>query len=510
MRPHKIKLGLYFVILISILVSCTQKKVLVTSGIERNIYPDMVGVNGNIAHFDHPWDNDTLVNAINNLGVANFRYPAGSLGNYWDWDTGWLDKNVPDSLMMKWVVEQGFTESSNRYTLENFAKGQKKLGFTPVFMLNMLSKGLDHSVRNLLRAKDLGLPIKYIELGNELFFNLPFEMYVFPTPEDYGKTCKIWIDSLKHHFPEAKYAIIGNYIKRKERHIDWTQRALRYCTNADAVTYHKYSPAGIDGKQERVKITAGTEGISDALTATRKRSFEDLKARQKWEIDLLKNDSAYANFLNSAIIAAKNYSNINAPDGMEIWATEFNMRDDNSAIRGTWANTLYIAKYYEIFLNSPVTITNIHNVTGNLFGQFFSDSTQLDYIKWKEVKSKPWQLTAAGLSTHLFAKASKGMTKATQLNFSEVNTITDDRGNVVETIGGWLFENENSKRILLINYGKNEIRLDISNYDEFETITNYFSDADQYITNGFSDIKEEEQKFKKSLILPPFCISMIE
>ncbi len=504
----KNNLLIIFILLLSI--ACSKAPLKVTQGATRSIYPDMIGVNGNLAHIDKPWNNDSLVQVTKQLAVTNFRYPAGSLGNYWNWDTGWLDTNLPDSLMIKWVVEQGLTKSKNRYTLENFAEGQKKLGFTPVFMLNMLSQDLDHSVRNLLRAEKLGLPIKYIELGNELFFNLPLEMSVYPTPEDYGKTCKIWIDSLKHHFPEAKYAIIGNYLKRRKRHTDWTTRALAHCDNADAVTYHKYSPAGIDGKQERKKITPGTEGISDLLTATRKSDAKDIKDIQKWEIDLLKNDTAYANFLHTAEHAARNYKNINAPEGVEIWVTEFNMRDDNSALRGTWANTLYIAKYYEEFLNSPVTITNIHNIIGDKFQQIFSNNTLLNHIKWTNVTSKPWTLSAAGIATSIFASATKEMQSATVLSLNESLQIMDDRGNSVSTFGGWIFSSDQSKRIVLINYGKDPLTIDVSNLGNFKTVRMYMAPSEKYITKGFSDINIIENQFTNALKLEPFSFTLIE
>ncbi len=66
-------------------------------------------------------------------------------------------------------------------------------------------------------------------------------MRIFPTPEDYGKTSKIWIDSIKAEFPDAKCAVIGTTINRKSRHKNWTERVLNYASNADAVTWHIYT-----------------------------------------------------------------------------------------------------------------------------------------------------------------------------------------------------------------------------------------------------------------------------
>ncbi len=482
----------------------------VTEGQSKIIYEDMIGLNGNLTALDRPWENENLVEAVRNLNVGNVRYPAGSLGNYWDWDRGWLDQSVPDSLMIKWVYERGLTKSDKTYTLENFALGHRKLGFTPVFMLNMLSKDLDHSVRNLLKARELGLPIKYIELGNELYFDLPFEKKIFPTPEAYGQTCRIWIDSLKTHFPDAKYAIIGNYLERHQRQVDWTRRALKHCPNADAVTFHKYSPAGIDGQQERKSITAGTEGLSDLLSATRKAPSEDLTEVQKWQLELLKKDSAYANYLNTAAHAARYYEKLLAPDSLEIWATEFNMRDDKSALRGTWSNSLYISKYYEEFLNGPITLTNIHNVTGDLFKQIFTEDNQLHHIVGRSLTTTPWKMSASGIATHVFARATSGMTQVSTLDFSDTRALTDDRGASCPMLAGWIFQSEGSRKILLVNYSKNGVILDLSDFPGFSSASEYSSLPDKYITSGLEDISISEKKMSSKFQLSPYSFTIIE
>ncbi len=491
------------------LCSCKENAVKVFTAAEREIYPDMIGVNGNLTQFTAPWNNDSLVDAMTRLEVANFRYPAGTLGNYWDWDTGWLDTEVPDSLMIDWVVANKLTTSDKKYTLENFAKGQKKLGFTPIFMLNMVSKGLDHSVRNLLKAEKLGMPIHYIELGNELYFNLPYEASVYPTPEDYGKTCKIWIDSLKHHFPDAKYAIIGSYLERDLRHTDWTTRALKHCGNADAVTFHKYSPAGIDGRMEKKNVSAGSEGIADLATVTRKISSNDPIEKQLWEVQLLKKDAAYANFLQTAKSAALTYRKMKVPKGMAIWATEFNMRDDQSALRGTWANAFYTAKYYDEFLKGPIQLTNIHNAIGDLFPQVFSATDQMDHILWKNVRAVPWQLSSQGIPTVLYAKGSKGMNKATQLSFSYNHMLSDDRGNKVNMVSGWLFSSDSRRRLLLVNYSREAILLDLSEIGSFKTTKQFSAPAEAYITKGFQDLAVSSQPFETSLVLAPFSFTLL-
>ncbi|UXX81042.1 hypothetical protein N7E81_08010 [Reichenbachiella carrageenanivorans] len=500
----------YLVVVCCGLLACEKPAIQIEEGKSRTIYPDMIGLNGNLTSMDQPWNHDGFVSAVESIGTTNFRYPAGTLGNYWDWDKGWLDASVPDSAMIKWVVENNIHTSDYRYTLENLAEGYRKTGFTPVFMLNMLSKDLAHSVRNLLRARDLGLPVKYIELGNELYFNLPYEMSVYPTPEDYGKTCQVWIDSLKVHFPEAKYALLGGYIKRRPRHTNWTQRALKYCTNADAITFHKYSPAGIDGRIEQKDITAGTEGTADLSTVTRTPPSGGLAAIQEWEVGLLQNDSTYANFLATARDAALYYQKINAPEGMEIWVTEFNMRDDMSGLRGTWANAFYDAKYYEVFMNSPVTITNIHNVIGSKFAQIFSSSDLMDFIKWKEVEAKPWALSSQGIATAAFAKATAGMTTSTKLEFSDDQELVNDLGATINTLAGWKFSTPDSAKLLLINYGRTPQTVRWDHLEDFSSALSYSAPAEAYITDGFADLLIEESLVGSSLILPPFSFTLVK
>ena len=103
------------------------------------------------------------------MEVPALRYPGGTIGNYWDWEKGGIDESVPEDQMIKWVVEQGLQTSPNRYNLENLAKITSK-GITPVFMLNMLSKGLDHSLEALRTADSLGIRCKIHRTGKRIVF----------------------------------------------------------------------------------------------------------------------------------------------------------------------------------------------------------------------------------------------------------------------------------------------------------------------------------------------------
>ncbi len=487
-----------------------QSSIRMTIGPSREIRTDMIGVNGNLAALDQPWENDRLRTAFKTLNVTNLRYPAGTLGNYWDWGLGAIDRSVPDSLMIPWVVEKKLHKSAARYTLENLAEAHQKLRFNPVFMLNMLSKDLDHAVTHLIRAEKLGLPIRYIELGNELYFGLPFETSRYPTPEEYGKTCSVWIDSLKQRFPSAKYAVIGTYLERNPRQKNWTARVLAHCKNADAVTFHTYSPTGIDGKQERKSFTAGSEGTSDHRTATRHQNFRTLKERQLWELELLKDSAAYANFLQTAVRSAERYKRMGVPETMEVWATEYNMRADSSALRGSWANALYTAKYYDAFLKGPINLTNIHNITGDLFPQIYTKTDQLGHILHKKLSTVPYTLSAQGVATSLYARASRGMHGAATILFSEVPEISDDRGQSVALLSGWTFFSDTARTFLLVNYSNLSISLSLPESLQGSTFSQYHTPLEHYINNGLKTVNHVSKSTGALLLLPPASFTLIE
>ncbi len=415
-----------------------------------------LGVNGNLAAFDRPWDDPRLLAAYGELGARHLRYPAGMLANYWDWDTGWIDAAVPDSLMIGWVVSQGLPTAPRRYPLENLAKLTAATGSVPILVLNMLSKDLEHSLRNLRRADSLGIPVQYVELGNEFYFDLPFFTLRYPTPEDYGRTCQRWIQAIKAEFPAARCAVVGNYLDRHPRQIGWTRRVLTHCPAADAVTYHVYTPSGLDGRMVRRDPTPGREGQGNPYTATR-GGPRDLRGRQAWERELLRRDpAALANLLTTARAGAAGWRKLDAPAGTDIWATEFNMRDDSSVVLGSWAQVMLLSVYYGEYATSPVSVTTIHNITGALFGTIYTEPGQTGYLLDRPVAVKPYALTAAGLATALFARSSYGAASVRQVHYPEAPLLTDDRGQTVASLRGYWYQGAATNRALVFNYGSEQ------------------------------------------------------
>jgi hypothetical protein len=466
-----------------------------------------MGVNGNLTTFDAPWEDEQLLNGFRRLGVRHLRYPAGTLGNYWDWDEGWIDQSVPDSLMIKWVVENGLKESPNRYTLENLTLLHERTGTVPIFVLNMLSKDLDHSLRNLRRARELGLPVRYVELSNELYFNIPFPLLRFPTPEDYGRTSEEWIGVLSEEFPEARFAVVGSHLDIHPRQHDWTGRVLAHCPSADAVTYHTYGPSGLDGRMVRRNVEPGREGLGNPYTATR-QGPADLLDRQRWEREQLRDPAALANMLTTARASARGYREMGAPDDMDIWVTEFNMRDDSSVVLGSWAQCLLLSVYYGEFWESPASVTTIHNLVGSLFGLVYTEPDQLDYLQDRPREIEPFALSAAGVVTSLFAHTAAGGKNCRRLAYPTAPELTDDRGQSIPSVRGyWLSGRE--ERALLMNYGGESVTVEVPDKLRSGLAYTYRAPLDRTIV-GMIDVDHTTTDiYNGRVTLPPTSITRL-
>lgn len=410
------------------------------------IYPDFIGVNANLTSIDQPWNSEKLMQVTQKMAIGNLRYPGGTIGNTWDWSLGWIDQKVAPDDLIKWVVSEGINTSDKRYTIDNYAKGIQQIGSSGVLMLNMLTKDVQHSIDGLKRLQAQGVEIKYVELGNEIYFNLPLEMRVFPTPQSLGETSKVWIDALKQEFPDAKYAVVGTTIRRRPRHDDWNQHVLQHATNADAITLHMYTPFSLFGNKEIANFSAGEEGLES-------RSEDmSIAEQQKLEIEYLNKPNYFANLLTNVKNKSLDIEKMAVPNHIDIWVTEFNFRGDNSAIRGSWANSLALAAFYDQFLASEkVKLSNIHNLIGNTFELIHGDKP-LQHILDKDIYRKPWSVGAGGLITHYFGTVMNGQSRSQKILFENVPLMTDVSGQAYDGISGYVFSGGEVKRGIVINY----------------------------------------------------------
>lgn len=170
------------------------------------------GVNANIEFIPYSFDNLLFDSAIKSLNLDVIRVPSGRM-NIYNWRT-----DTPRINDLK--------------ILYNYTHADLIIG------LNMVTQSLADQLQFLDSLSYIGVPVHYVEGGNEFnnLSNIGREKY--PNGTAYGAACKIWSDSIKAHFPTVIIAVIGgnkNYNENK----NWNTDILAQC-NVDAFTFHCY------------------------------------------------------------------------------------------------------------------------------------------------------------------------------------------------------------------------------------------------------------------------------
>jgi len=98
-----------------------------------------------------PWRDSAFISAAQALAPSAIRFPSGTGASYWNWSLG---------------CEMPCKSGTSR--LEDFKVTLDATGAEVVFVLNMLTDTLDSQLRFLAHAASIGIPVSYVELGNEV------------------------------------------------------------------------------------------------------------------------------------------------------------------------------------------------------------------------------------------------------------------------------------------------------------------------------------------------------
>lgn len=255
-----------------------------------------------------------LHQAVADLKPGAIRVFGGTTANYWNWRTGkFFDRpGVPPRL-------RRVSREMSPIHLSDWARLASAAKAIPVFDLNLVTSSLSDQLEMLDRAESLGMPIRRIELGNELYYSAPLVLKAIPTPEAYGRMATRWIDAIEARFPDAQVAAVGYGYgppHADRRQASWDRRVRETLRGAAALTFHAYWQA------PRTRRLSGAP-LSAALAAPL-RLFAKLRSRGLRRLS----------------------------GGMEAWVTEWNVWH-GARLRGTWANGLADAEFMLALLGEP-------------------------------------------------------------------------------------------------------------------------------------------------------------
>ena len=115
-----------------------------------------------------PFDSAELTHLLTGLGLGSFRYPGGSIGNYWNWTSDLIVPNASDYYDVMREIQLGF--QPHAFGAERFdAMLLRSGGAANVFTLDVSTAGPDPAVPSAV-IKKLGLArASRFEIGNEVY-----------------------------------------------------------------------------------------------------------------------------------------------------------------------------------------------------------------------------------------------------------------------------------------------------------------------------------------------------
>lgn len=403
-------------------------------GVQRPLSPKFMCFNVNSVRIES-WRDTDLVKNVSLLNPRMLRLPGGEVANYWDWQRGGLieDTSSLPAGLPQFLRYQARKNSASK--LEDFKRGLETTGTSPLFVLNMLTSDLKSQIQMLEKAQSLGIPVEYIELGNEFYFNIKNYNTVFPTPRSYAETANQWITAIKQKFPDVKTAVVGAIPipQRSGRLQNWNQTILStVLQNSEAITLHLYWENGLNSSSS----TPFTDGEIPIVLGEPFRNWQNLKT-----------DPNFQNIQNK-----------------KIWITEYNLREtkpDNQnqeqpKVAGTWAHGLYSAAMSMVFLeDSRVELICNHLLAGHPHFAAVID---------KKAPGIPrsFNLSASGSALRLLGDATEEMTSAQKINFPETYLLKGKNNFQYPSLYGWIFSNSKSQKGIILNLSPQPLKIDVS------------------------------------------------
>lgn len=413
------------------LASATVK--VTSAGPVRTVTPTLLGLNG-VNTTGPQWDNSAFDSVLKKFSPGVIRYPGGTVANYWSWPDGWFQPG-------KWPGEPAQAVND---TLPVFGTGLAAFGASPLFDLNTVTINgaigsaaentaqLDQQLQALQSAAGDGLPVKMVELGNELYQSGYISTgpdgqdYAkrFPSAADYATQMNAWISALHSAFPGVKVAAVATDANDvngiSPRRSTWNASVLQLLKGEDAVTIH-----------DNLRVFDASSSPATVL-AYPYLHVQKLKAH---ELALFHSDH------------------------LPVWVTEFNLADQTPGhvFQGTWLHGMFVAAQALLYTGDPdITYAGLNATIGAASAPIFSSTQGFGSGGPATVRLA---LTAAGTTLSMIQAAFHRASAAQVLSFSPSPALGTTGapallGQVLTTQGG--------PEVLLANLSSQPVTLDVS------------------------------------------------
>jgi len=189
------------------------------------------------------WVDETFNDSVATMYPDVLAFPPSP--DLWDWQNGWfypqttLDTCCVDSINLNWGQ---LNADIIEITPENFQNALNQIGAEGLYCLNMISSSVSTQLGDLNSAKNNGVNIERIRLGDEMGkAGNEHSISHYPTAEDYALTCDIYIDSIRQLLPNTKIAVsAGNFGSSNPRAQYWNEALYNMQNPADAFRWSAF------------------------------------------------------------------------------------------------------------------------------------------------------------------------------------------------------------------------------------------------------------------------------
>lgn len=418
------------------------------------------------------WDKAQFMDKIAELNPGNFRYPGGTVGNFWDWRAGYYNE------IGKTVnVIAPSAAGPLPYKLDHVKRVYELTGAKPVYLINMLTSTYEEQLAMLRHAQSIGLPVEYIEMGNEYYLDDHPENYnyltVFPETTDYTDRCRIWTAGFRREFPKARISLIGVNTPaawtKRPRAREWNNVVMNNMEGieCDALTIHIYPKNGLDSPTPY-------DMIGQSLASVAPEKVLDASIDSKFGL----------------------------------WVTEYNFESGSNPFPGQWvhglAATLMSA---QLIATSRVEMICFFNLTAGRSASAVFDAD----VTIKGQTAPKYALSATGEGLKMLSRAQRGATTVNVVRFSENPQAATQKLGKIETLYGYLFGGD-SPKLILVNLGAEAktVAVDGLGFPPawFEQVSGA---SPETVVTGPSSLKRLSREIGavKQVVLRPYSITVV-
>jgi hypothetical protein len=369
--------------------------------------PNFYGINFPSSGFEI-FAHTPFAQLLSQLYPRTLRFPGGTGADYYNWHTGLVN-------------EPGVNNNQSvPFTLQDLYLACQATRAVPIFDLNVLSPAnrLDPSdqIAMLKAAAQMGLPIKYVEIGNELYSNAPGVQQAFPNGAIYAKTVVKYVVALHSAFPGVQVAADALGQPLDSRQENWNSQLIENATGPgapDAFIIHDYP--------------------GQYFTSLTSSNLPQVLA------------SAYTGILQLN-------QEISALGDKPVWLTEYNLRGPYNLARRYGTNPAEKTYAHELFLAAfAAMLPRISHLALVDNWEAFGDG---QFGAWQDPNSP--SLSPGGQAIALVYQAALGATRAGPIQVSSVPFLGGSSPGVI----GELFEGPGgSQSGILVNLTPNLVNL---------------------------------------------------